>query len=252
MKPKATTSFEHLAQIWDAKTKNTGNVSDQDNIKAIMKFLGKPKGKVVYEIACGNGFLSRKIKKAGAKEVYASDASPTLIDIAKTEYKDADIHYSIREGADFSKLPNGKFDAIIIHQGIFYIKNIPKLMKGAYKLLKPKGVLVFTLTHPMFQVFKLRNNVSELNGNNAVMKKILNYTSNTISPVRKRWLVNGKLHNVNYFCYNRPLEYYITQCSKAGLKIDGIRETPAMTRDKNLKITRSSIPGSFVIKAIKI
>ena len=183
---KVKSSFEHFAELWDSKTLDSGNVSDQTNLKAITKFLGNPKNLTVYEIACGNGYLAKKIKKAGAKEVYASDASPTLIDKAHNKYNSLDIKYSVREASDFTKLPSGKFDAVIIHQGIFYIKDIPKLMKGITKLLKPNGKFIFNITHPLFQVFKGEIESMQFTGKNSVVEKLKKYPTNYTQEVHKK------------------------------------------------------------------
>ncbi len=241
-----------MAEIWDSKTKDTGNQSDNGNLAAIRKFLGSLKGKSVYEIACGNGYLSRMIKKGGAKEVYASDASPTLIGFAKDKYDRMGINYSVREGTDFTKIPKGRFDAVVIHQGIFYIKDMPKLMKGVRSILKPGGILVFTITHPLFPVFMTEIGQLPTEGGESLVPRSRRYSTNYTKPVRKKWLMDGKPTLVQFTQFSRPLEYYISECVKAGLLIGGIKETPSKTRGKNLKIVTSPIPSSYVVKAVKI
>ncbi len=241
-----------MAEIWDEKTKNSGNISDQNNLKVITKFIGKPKSSKIYEIACGNGYFSRKFKKLGAKEVWGSDASPSLIDKAKNKYNSAGIKYSVRDGADFTKLPKNHFDAIIIHQGIFYIKDIPKLMKNARAALKPKGAIIFTVTHPVFQVFRGVLGISKFTGKNSVIDALEKYPTNFTKPVRKHWVVNGVIKKVDYIAYCRPLEYYVEQCAKQGLLIAGIKETPSMGMIGSKKRIESPMPSTFVVKAVKI
>ena len=249
---KVPTSFEHLAELWDSKTLDAGNQSDNGNLAAIQKFLGNVKGKCIYEIACGNGYLSRKIMRAGAKEVYASDASPTLVGFATDKYDRMGINYSVREGTDFTKIPKGHFDAVVIHQGIFYLKDIPKLMKGVRSILKPNGILMFTLTHPLFPVFMAEIGQLPTEGPDSLVPRSRKYPTNYTKQVNKKWITNGKPTSVRYIQYSRPLEYYINQCVDAGLLIGGIKETPSKTRGKNLKIVTSPIPSSYVIKAVKI
>lgn len=249
---KVKTSFEHIAKVWDAKTKNKGNISDQYNIKAILKLVGKPKGLSIYEIACGNGYLSRKFKKAGAKEVYASDASPSLIGMAINKYNSQGIKYSVREGSDFTKLPKNHFDSIVIHQGIFYIRDIPKLMKGVHSILKPKGSIVFSVTHPLFQVLRGILGVAKFTGKKSVVEELKKYPTNFTKKVYKQWMVNGKIEKANYLAYSRPLEYYVAQCVKAGLLITNISETASMGRTKERKLLKSPMPSGFVVKAVKI
>ena len=150
MTKKISSSFDHIAEAWDKKIGEGGNDGSKTTVKAVFELLGDAKNKRVYEIACGNGFLARKLLEQGAKEVWASDTSSRLITIAKENYPSNDIHYSVRDGANFSGFPKSYFDAVIIHQGIFYIKDIASLVRGVARVLKPKGSLIFTLLHPLF------------------------------------------------------------------------------------------------------
>ena len=143
MTKKISSSFDHIADEWDKKI-GDGEKGDRKNtIKAVFELLGNAKNKRVYDIACGNGFLARKLFKQGAKEVWASDASPRLITIAKDKYSFKNIHYSVREAADFTRIPKSFFDAVVVHQGIFYIKDIDALVRGIKKILKPGGSFIF-------------------------------------------------------------------------------------------------------------
>ncbi len=246
---KPTTSFNEFADLWDAKTGNAGVTSNQNNQKAIINLLGKTKNKTIYEIATGNGFMARKIAATGAN-VFASDVSENMITIAQTQYHAQNIIYSVREGTDFRGIP--KLDAVLINQGIFYIKDISELCNQVKKHLKPGGYFVFTVTHSLFPVFRMTTGETTSMGEQLDLQKISElYLKPQTVTVQKKWKVNGKPHIVNYLTYKRPLSYYVNLCGDNGLYIDKIIETKSQTKKMGKRIT-SPIPGSYVIRAIKI
>lgn len=182
---KTTTSFEHIADIWDAKTgdKGTKMVSAvRVTSKHIVDELKPLKGKRVYEIACGNGFLARKLV-GKVKEMRASDVSKKLIDFAQKKYDAKGIRYEVREATDFKAIPKNHFDAVIVHQGIFYIKDIEKLAKGISAILKKGGVVIFSEMHPLMYLANL-DTYLKLSSNDLLERAKL-YTKNRNVVVHK-------------------------------------------------------------------
>ena len=125
-------------------------------------------------------------------------------------------------------------------------------MKAIASILKTDGKVIFTVTHPLYQVFRAKLGLTKLEGKNSLIETLEKYPKNFTKPVHKHWLVNSKVMVGNYFAYSRPLEYYVEQCAKAGLLIEAIKETPSMGRKDKLRIIKSPMPSSFVIKAIKV
>ncbi len=247
---KVKTSFGHIAEAWDAKTGNTGVESVRENVKIITGMIEQPKGKLIYEIATGNGFLARKLYKAGAT-VYASDVAPELIKIAQTKYDSNGIKYSVREGSDCKGLPKRKFDAVIIHQGIFYIKDIDALTKGIASILKPGGMLIFTITHPLWFVMKASLSNEKASAKlSPIMKRGLKYRKNYTVLVHRKW-EESKGKSIEYYTHMRPLSYYINSCAKHGLLVEQMVE-PATRALRKGKLAKSPVPSVMVIKAIKI
>jgi predicted methyltransferase len=68
---KVNTSFGKFAEVWDAKTGDKGTSSNPLTLKALLAGVGSVRGKNIYEIATGNGFLARNFIRSGAKEVWA-------------------------------------------------------------------------------------------------------------------------------------------------------------------------------------
>ncbi len=251
---KVKTSFGKFAELWDAKVGEDGS-----NIEAIklqipifFDMLGNLKGKRVYEIACGNGFLSRQLVKKGVKEVFASDVAPALIEIAKTKYESKDIQYMVREGTDMKGLPKNNFDAVVINQGIFYIENLDALFKGIAGILKPGGVVVYNILHPLFPVFRKAIGEDTSMGEPIdIIELSKKYPKDYTKRVEKIWKVNGEAKTVHYLTYKRPIQTYINAAAKYGLLVSQIAEPSSTTKLKGKKKS-SPIPSSMIIKALKI
>lgn len=110
--------WEHNAQVWDELSGDGRAFQVQvvdPVIDALLPKIG-PKTKVL-EIACGNGFLARRLAKMGSS-VVAIDGSANLIELAKQRTKGdlADkIRYQVADATDpktYDKM-NDAFDFVV-------------------------------------------------------------------------------------------------------------------------------------------
>ncbi len=251
---KVKTSFGKFAELWDAKVGEDGSniAAIKLQIPIFFEMLGNLKGKLVYEIACGNGFLSRQLIKKGAKEVFASDVAPELIEIAKTKYDSKNIQYIAQEGTDTKGLPKNHFDAVVINQGIFYIENLDGLFKGIASILKPNGVVIYNILHPLFPVFRKAVGEDTSMGEPIdIIELSKKYPKDYIKRVEKTWKVNGEAKTVHYLTYKRPIQTYINTAAKYGLLVSQVAEPTSTTKFKGKKKS-SPIPSSIIIKSVKI
>ena len=114
---------------------------------AIYSIIGNPKGKVIYDIGCGNGYMARYFAKNGATEVFASDVSEKLIGHAKKITRDLPIHYQIHDATNFNHYTENQFDIVVMNMVIHYIEDLDKLFSGISKVLKENGVFAFSTSH---------------------------------------------------------------------------------------------------------
>lgn len=249
---KVNTSFSRNALGWDRTNGDKGNWRSESGVSAILELLGTLKGKKTYDIACGNGLLSRRFVLHGAKEAWASDISPELVKIAKNNYDSKKIKYLVREATDFTKIPKNYFDSVVIHQGIFYIYDLDLLFKGIHKVLKPGGSVVFTALHPLFPLAREDMGATTAMGHKIEgLKTFYNYLKSYTKAIEKTWLVGKKRVLVKYYTYSRPLEAYVNSLGKNGLYISEIKEVEGRTIIDDKKI-KSKIPSVIVIKAVKV
>lgn len=247
---KTKTSFGKFAAAWDEKVGEDGSSIEAIKLQIPIFFdmLGKLTGKKVYDIATGNGFLARKLARSGAK-VTASDISPELIEIAKTKYNNKGITYEVREATDIKGLPKNYFDAVIINQGIFFIEDLQPFFKNIAKLLRPKGVLLFNIHHPLLFTSLQAMGRDKING-----KKIDHIISAKKYPKDRKvksYMRFSSDEGYDYWHFKRPISSYINTAGKNGLYVEQVKEPGSIITLKE-KSKTSPIPSTFIIKAVKI
>lgn len=237
----ARTSFGKFAANWDIMA-NGDSKAKSPTIGAVFSLLGALKGRILYDVACGNGILARQMVERGTREVWASDVSSELIEMARSKYDATGITYLVKEATNMRGIPRSYFDAVIVHQGMFYIKDIDTLLKGVAKILKPGGMMVFTLLHPLFpDAYSAMGDVVDVP---TAQKKYLTVYS---KMVHKEW----DEVDVSYLTYRRPLNFYINLCGKHGLYLDKIEE-PRAQSVRNGKRRTSDIPASIILRVRRI
>ena len=242
------TSFEGFATEYDLRMGDDGDYIHKETIdKSLFKLVGSPKNKIFYDIGCGNGYIARKLVKAGAQEVWASDISPTLISLAKNKYKSINIKYLVQDGSDFKKLPTTYFDIVIMNMTIHYIYNLNKLFRNIYKILKPAGRLIFTSDHPFHSLYYL--DIGKIKDAKEVIIDARRYNEEHITKVRSPWDKTKYL-----MIYRRPFSLFISLLSKNKLLVDGLIEPYTKRKPSRGKpdMLESLIPSKFAMSAIKI
>jgi ubiquinone/menaquinone biosynthesis C-methylase UbiE len=119
-------------------------------VPATMSLLKNIKGKKVLDLGCGTGRHSVVLKKRDAK-IWGLDLSPKMIEIAKSKVKNVDF----RVGTVY-KLPfkSNFFDIVLAGLCISYFKDLDKAFKEINRVLKKKGIFVFSSTNPLIEVSK--------------------------------------------------------------------------------------------------
>lgn len=97
--------------------------------ETFLMYLGDVKGKTVLDLACGDGYYSRCIKRNGAGEVLGVDVSKCMLALAEEKEKKnpLKIKYKQFNAAELPKL--GEFDIITAAFLLHYSKSKDELFK---------------------------------------------------------------------------------------------------------------------------
>jgi len=115
--------------------------------------LGNIKGKNILEIVCGGAQNSIYFAKQGAK-VTALDQSKEQLNFARKLAKKSKTSIEFNNGSfnNLHMIKSNSQDIVFSAFALQYSNNLKKCFSEVYRVLKKKGVFVFSLNHPFFRV----------------------------------------------------------------------------------------------------
>jgi 2-polyprenyl-3-methyl-5-hydroxy-6-metoxy-1,4-benzoquinol methylase len=104
----------------------------------------------VLDTGCGLGYLTNEIAPE-VKEITGIDISYKLIEFARGRFKNRNARFVHASIIDFQKEnPDRLFDICIANMVFHNIQYLDENIKAIRQLLKPRGVLLFSIPHPSF------------------------------------------------------------------------------------------------------
>jgi SAM-dependent methyltransferase len=105
--------------------------------RALVDLLAPQAGECILDLGCGTGDIAAAIVERGAR-VIGVDASPAMIDTARTRFYALDFRV-----ADAANLPfEATFDAVYSHAVLHWVRRADDAVRGMARALKPGGRLV--------------------------------------------------------------------------------------------------------------
>lgn len=106
-------------------------------------------GKTVLDLGCGYGWHSKYAAQQGAASVLGLDLSASMIDEAKRRNSDPVIDYRVCGIEDYDYPPES-YDLVISNLVLHYIADLDSAYQKVFQTLKPGGVFLFNIEHPVF------------------------------------------------------------------------------------------------------
>ena len=174
----------------------------------VLRELGEIRGRRVLDAGCGEGYLSRVLAGEGAT-VTGVDVAPRLVELARSRDPGGEIAYQVADLCCPQPGLAGRFDAVA---GYLVLNDVPDHEGFAATLagaVVPGGRVVLALNNPYGAV--VHGHVEDY------------FASGTVSPYRGLWAEGVKAHH-----HHRTLQEYLEAFLGAGLRLDGLRDVPAM------------------------
>jgi SAM-dependent methyltransferase len=142
--------------------------------EAELEVLGDVAGKDVLELGCGAAQWSIALAGLGARPV-GLDLSSRQLEHAREAMSEAGVEFPLVEAsAEDVPLDDESFDIVFCDHGAFNFADPARLVPECARLLRPGGLLAFSMLTPLFDVFwdndreavgdEPRNNYFELRG----------------------------------------------------------------------------------------
>lgn len=124
---------------------------------SLMQLIGDLSGKSVVDVACGAGYFTRKLRRAGAAKVLGFDISERMIEAARAEEASdpLGIEYIVEDARQ--EEPRREFDLAVAAWLLVYAhdrEELGQMCRGLARLLKPGGRFVTFTTNPDVYFFE--------------------------------------------------------------------------------------------------
>ena len=125
------------------------------NNPAFLEFIGESIGDLaglsVLDAGCGEGYNTRILARRGAK-MTGADLAPRMIELAREEEhrEPLGIRYQVNSFSDLSAFAGVSFDAAVSFMALMDGPDFPGAMRAIHRVLRPGGMLVFSIIHPCF------------------------------------------------------------------------------------------------------
>lgn len=106
-------------------------------------------GKVVLDLGCGYGWHSKYAAEQGALSVLGLDLSERMIEEARKRNSAVNVVYKIC-GIEEFEYPKSTYDFVISNLALHYIADLDSVFKKVFQTLKPGGIFLFNIEHPVF------------------------------------------------------------------------------------------------------
>ncbi len=148
----AVEAWARMAEWYDAKQGDAGDLWHRTLIDpTFLRVVGDVRGRRVLDLACGNGYLSRRFARAGAKVVGVDASAPILARArAREEHEPLGIVYHVADAADLRMLEDAGFDVVACNMAFMDMEDVEKPIRESARILRPGGRLVASLSHPCF------------------------------------------------------------------------------------------------------
>ncbi len=213
-----------MADWWDKNLAEEGDLWHRTLIDPpLLRLVGEVSGMRVLDLACGNGYLSRRFAHQGAT-VTGVDASAPIIERARMrETKDpAGITYHVADAASLDMLENGTFDLVICNMALMDIENAVGAIQEVARVLKQRGRLVMSLSHPCFDKVDTSGWAIEyIYPTTTIWRKMSHYREISVADLPWQPLP-GQI--INTHAYHRPLSWYFRTLRASGLVVAALEE----------------------------
>ncbi|HYT18463.1 MAG TPA: class I SAM-dependent methyltransferase [Thermoplasmata archaeon] len=251
----AVESWARMAEWYDAKQGDAGDLWHRTLIDpTFLRVVGDVRGRRVLDLACGNGYLSRRFARAGANVVGVDASAPILARArAREEHEPLGIVYHVADAADLHMMEDAGFDVVACNMAFMDMEDVEKPIRESARILRPGGRLVASLSHPCFDQGPTSTWLMErLFRTTNVSRRISRYREPFVNQIP--WEVApGQI--VTTPGYHRPLSWYARALREAGFLIRSLEE-PAPTPEFLTKSGEGSyiaeIPMQLVIEAVRV
>lgn len=237
-----TPAYDAIAEWYDTLIRQGGLLHDLV-LPAVYALMGKVDGRLICDLACGQGLVARHLAQHGAK-VMAVDLSSKLLKLAR-QYPDTptgSVTY-IQGDAQALPLQSGTYDGVVCNMALMDIPDLAATVLNVTRILRPQGWFICSITHPCLETIRAQARwMVDTTGLHAVTSYFVEgaWRSDNPDGVRGRVLA-----------YHRTLSTYLNTLRHVGLTLERLLELQAPAHRMGLDPSDLGFPTVLVIQCKK-
>ncbi len=249
--------WEDLSDWYDTKQGDTGDLWHRALIDPpLLRLIGDVRDKDVLDLGCGNGYLSRRLARNGAR-VTAVDSSQRMIENARKHdpHDELGIKYILSSAGSLDSIKENSFDLVFANMSLMDIEDAEGAVSEVGRVLRKGGRFVASISHPCFDNGSNSGWVTERNFYEAtVYRRIRAYRKPF--PDEIPWKLPQSDEKMFTTAFHRPLNWYARVLAKSGLAIRSLEEPEPteelIEKDPDDAPGLLEVPLHLVIEAVKI
>lgn len=129
--------------------RSTGGLEAAGEWHQLQPLFPAMEGSRVLDLGCGYGWHCKYAVEQGAAEALGLDLSEKMIAEARARNADPRIRYEVCGIAEYS-YPAGYYDLVVSNLALHYLADLDDIYRKVFSTLRPGGVFLFNIEHPVF------------------------------------------------------------------------------------------------------
>lgn len=177
----------------------------------LLQLIGEVKGKMVLDLGCGDAEIGKELLEAGCSFYEGVDGSVNMVGKAQQALpsKSSRIHLASMEDWDF---PGESYDLVISRLALHYLEDLQKVVKQIHHSLKPGGLFVFSVQHPIL-TSSINNPEGEQKRSSWLVDDYFKIGNRT-----EKWMGKAVIK------YHRTIEEYFHIINDCGFRVSTLKE----------------------------
>lgn len=147
-----------MKNIYDSKeffdayakmTRSQEGLSGAGEWRQLKELFPDVENKSVLDLGCGYGWHCMYAARCKAGKVLGIDQSAAMIEEAKKRNGDERIRYEVCSLEEYA-YPRETYDLVVSNLVLHYVRDLDRIYGNVYRTLKPGGVFIFNIEHPVF------------------------------------------------------------------------------------------------------